>query len=69
MKVESPHWLLPNMRRRLAHHHSILSQWSTAIFINNKEDENSAVTFDLTTSSIKYEKYRDEMDDYVTINH
>ena len=56
------------MRRRLSHYHSSFRQWSTAVFINNKEDENTTVTFDLTTSSLKYEKYRDEMDDYVTIN-
>ena len=56
------------MRRKLTHHHSSFRRWSTAVFINNKEDENLTVTFDSTTSSEKYGKYRDEMDDYVTIN-
>ena len=36
---------------------------------SNKNDENLTVFLDITSSSKLYEKYRDELDDYVTIDN
>ena len=56
------------MRRKLVHHHATLRRWSTAVFVNNQHDGNPVVSWDMTGSSGKYEEYRDELDDYVTVD-
>ena len=66
--TKNPRWLRPSMRRTLVHHHATLRQWSTAVFINNPHDANPIVSWDMSRSSGKYEEYRDELDDYITVD-
>ena len=68
--VTNPKWLQlhPRMRRKLVSQHATLRRWSTAVFINDRHGKSMTTFWDMTRSSGKYEEYRDELDDYVTID-
>ena len=68
--VGNPQWLQlhPRVRRKLVSHYDTLRRWSTAVFLNDHHDESMTPSWDMTRSSGKYEEYRDELDDYVTVD-
>ena len=63
----NPRWPHPGIRRKLAHHQTRLRRWSTAVFANNKQQDKHLAG--LSHSSVMYEKYRDELEDYVTVDY
>ena len=67
--TKHPQWLHSSMRRKLVHHHATFRRWSTAVFLNKQHDGNQVFShWDITGSSGKYEEYRDELDDYITVD-